>query len=197
MARLSAWLLAASAICLAAAPLLLGDGYDWLANTTSESAAQDLSGAWLARTGFVLFGVGVVAIASVRHDSWGSLATTFHVLFGLSMVVAAVFSNRPITSDVPVDTLEDSIHSIAATTVGFAFAGGVAAVGYRRWWTGGRSVFDLVAVSASVVIPLAMVGLADVAGLLQRTMFLLAYGWYLIEALKPVELPATSWAHMR
>jgi len=53
--------LGASAAALAAAPALMPASYSWISDTTSQSAAQGLSGAWLARLGFVLLGLSVMA----------------------------------------------------------------------------------------------------------------------------------------
>lgn len=151
----------------------------------------------MARTGFVLLGVSVVWLAKIRTANWGKRGASLHAAFGLLMIAAAIFSNRPITAGIPNDALEDSLHSVAATVMGFAFAGGVAFVGYRRWWAGARSVVDIIAVVASVVVPLSMVAFADIAGLAQRIMFLIAYIWYAVEAVRPDRpAPITSSARM-
>ena len=63
--------LAASAAALAMAPALMPAGYSWVSQTTSESAAQGLSGAWLARLGFLLFGLSVLLLADVDRRGWG------------------------------------------------------------------------------------------------------------------------------
>jgi hypothetical protein len=68
--------LAASAVALALAPLLMPPSYSWLSMTTSESAAQGVGGAWLARLGFVLFGLsGWLLVVVVRHREWGPAAS--------------------------------------------------------------------------------------------------------------------------
>jgi hypothetical protein len=38
--------------------------YSWVSNTTSESAAQGVQGAWMARLGFVLFGMSVILLVA-------------------------------------------------------------------------------------------------------------------------------------
>jgi hypothetical protein len=81
--------LGASVVALALAPALMPDGYSWLSMTTSESAAQGAYGAWLARLGFVLFGLSVLLLASVRRAGWGPTATALHAAFGLLMLAAA------------------------------------------------------------------------------------------------------------
>lgn len=174
--------LALSALALALAPMLMPDSYSWIVNTTSESAAQGVSGAWLARLGLGAFGLAVLALAW-SHKSWVPAAKYSHLGFGFLMLVAAVASARPWIDGSPFDVAEDQVHSIAATAMGFAFAFGIFAVvlGERR--SGGPiRPLDLIAISASVAIPLAMTALPELAGLFQRLMFVVAYVWYAVAA---------------
>jgi hypothetical protein len=101
------------------------------------------------------------------------------------MAAAAAFSHRPWQPGRDFDSTEDLLHSVAATGMGFAFAAGVVATavvaarrGDRR-----RTALDVVAVVASLVLPLAMGVLPQVDGVLQRLMFAVAYAWYAWEAL--------------
>jgi hypothetical protein len=171
-----------SLIALAAAPLVMPDSYSWIADTTSESAAQGLDWAWVARLGFVTLGTGVILLAAYRRSEWGEWGASFHFAFGILMLAAAVFSNRPIEAGVPADMLEDTIHSVAASLMGFAFAGGVVAVVLRRR-PARPEALDFVAVIASAAIPLGMAMWPESAGLLQRVMFLIAYAWHARQAL--------------
>jgi hypothetical protein len=183
--------LAASAAALAVAPTLMPTSYSWVAHTTSESAAQGVPGAWLARLGFVTFGFAVLAIAGFARHLWGPLAARLHGVFGMLMVAAASFSARSWEPGVPFDAVEDVLHSVAATAMGFAFAFGVVAVAWRVWRAGGGLRWlDITAVTASVVLPLAMVGWEQFAGALQRAIFIVAYVWYAIEALRAQRAPA-------
>jgi hypothetical protein len=174
--------LALSAVALAAAPAVLPAAYSWVAHTTSESAGQGVAGAWLARSGFVLLGVCVLVLARTAGPRWGSPATWLHSTFGGLMIAAAVFSARPWDPTAPFDRVEDLLHSVAATGMGFAFALGVAAVAWRRHGAGaGPHWRDGVAVLAAVALPLAMTWWPGSAGVLQRAMFLVAYAWYGLE----------------
>jgi hypothetical protein len=80
-----------------------------------------------------------------------------------------------------VDAGENTLHSVAASVMGFAFAfGGLAVAGGRpvRWrW------IDVTAVVASVALPLAMARFGSVDGVLQRAMFVVAFCWYGTEAM--------------
>jgi len=171
--------LVVSATLLAVSPLVLTDVYSVLTNTTSEAAAQATNGAWVARGAFFLFGLAVLGLVSLKNN-WPPSARWLHRLFGVSMLAVAVFSHRPIASGVPYDVFEDTLHSVAATAMGFAFAAGVLVVGWERiprW-----RLLDLIALAASIAIPVAMGLAGDWAGLLQRLLFLIAYVWYVAEA---------------
>jgi hypothetical protein len=176
-------LLALSLTALLVAPLLIPEGYSWLTHTTSESAAQGLEGAWLARSGFLLFGFGVVWLAGAASGTWARAATWMHLAFGVLMISTAAFSHRPFIPGVPFDPVEDWLHSLTATLMGFAFAFGVLGRFLQRGARlNGVGLIDLVAVGASVFIPLLMASNVSLVGLAQRLMFLVAYLWYGMEA---------------
>lgn len=168
-----------SALSLGLAPLAMPDGYSWILHSTSESAAQGLSGAWVARLGFLLFGLGVLWLAASPVRGWGVWASLMHGCFGVMMLGTAAFSHRPWLPGVPFDPVEDLLHSATATCMGFAFAIGVVLVALNRPRAEALSrLFDAVAVLASVVLPLAMSLGTPYTGVLQRSMFLMAYVWY-------------------
>ena len=176
--------MAVSVLALGTAPLLMPASYDWLVHTTSESAAQGVPFAWVARLGLAAFGVGVVAVVMRTTVRWGPTACTLHVAFAVAMLASAAFSARSWEFGAAFDHAEDLAHSVAATTMGFAFAFGVLAVGLRSGRPAPRHWFDVVAIVASVALPLGMLGLPQLAGLLQRVMFVIAYAWYAAEALE-------------
>lgn len=176
-------LLLLSAACLGAAPLALPGSYSWLTHTVSEAAAQGLHGAWVAKMGFLLMGSAVLWLASLASPRWGRWGTAMLRLFGVMMVSTAVFSHRPWLPDVPVDTTEDVLHSLTATVMGFAFAGGVLGVLLQRQSPASLTrAFDAVAIASSVILPLGMMVWIGYTGALQRLMFAIAYVWYGVEA---------------
>lgn len=178
-------LLILSATALLLAPLALPDGYSWIVHTTSESAAQGLEGAWVGRLGFLLMGFAVLWLASLCRPWWGGAGATLLGTFGVMMLATAAFSHKPWLPAVAWDPFEDFLHSLTATAMGFAFAIGVVVVGVRR--SGASTVdrvLDLMAVSASVILPLAMSASEGFTGVLQRLLFLAAYLWYGREALR-------------
>ncbi len=176
MAIIGAFLV--SIACLVIAPTVLPADYSVSAHTVSESAAQGTDGAWLGRTGIFLFGLGVFWL-SVSKRTWALSARIVHGAFGILTIAAAVYSHRPLLDGVPYDRFEDTLHSIASTAMGFAFAIGVLIVGWRR--VSGWKVIDFFAIAAAVAVPIGMTVTPDYAGLWQRGMFAIAYVWYILE----------------
>jgi hypothetical protein len=68
--------------------------------------------------------------------------------------------------------------------MGFAFAFGVVATVLSRAKGVGRlRMHDILAVAASVLIPLGMIAVPEVDGLLQRLMFAIAFAWFALETI--------------
>jgi TRAP-type C4-dicarboxylate transport system permease small subunit len=173
-------LVAAALALLTSAPLFIPASYDWLTNTTSESAAQGIKGAWIARLGFVVFAVGVAVI--VQTVPWPRTARIVHELFAFGLVGTAAFPTRP-WFDVAYNHTDDRLHSIAATLVGISFVAGTALV--ARWEQTSRHWIDAGASVTATTLAVLMSTVPAVDGMLQRALFLLAAAWYLGEVLAP------------
>jgi hypothetical protein len=171
-------LLAFSALALASAPLLMPASYSVLTHSVSESAAQGVEGAWLARTGLALLGASVLMLGLRPPRHWTRWARAAHISFGVSMVATAVFSHAPWDGS-PHDRFEDFLHSAASFGVGMSFTIGVVLVALTGR-SARRRALDLVAIVAAIAIPLIMPRI-DAGGLAQRTMFLIAILWYGME----------------
>lgn len=175
-------LLAGSAACISAAPWVVGDSYSMVRLTVSESAAQGLGGGWVTRLGFVMLGVAVAVASHVCSQRWGAAGRWMHRVYAAAVIAAAVFSDAP-WNGAPYDEAENALHSAAAALTGVAFSLGVLAVGFGRGRPPpGMRIFDWVTVGASVVVPPAMYVFVAIEGLAQRSMFLVTFLWYGLEA---------------
>ncbi len=177
-------LLLLSAVALGVAPLLMPASYSSVANTTSESAAQGVEHAWVARLGFLSLGLAVLRLAAALRTSWARGPQWLHIAFGVLMTATAAFSHRSWVAGARFDPVEDVLHSFTATAMGFAFSFGVLArlLQRGRQREPGRAL-DAVALVVATVIPLLMARFAGLDGVIQRLMFLVAYLWYARETL--------------
>lgn len=176
--------LALSATAVALIPAVMPSDYSWVSQTTSEAGAQGLRGAWLSRLSFLLFGLSVLLLAGISRRRWGAVDTACHAGFGALMTAAAAFSHRPWQQADTFDRTEDVLHSVSATAMGFAFAAGVLTVALSRTALRRVRILDVLAVLASVAIPIGMSAAPAIDGLLQRSMFAVAYAWYALEAVR-------------
>lgn len=180
-------LLLMSAFCVYIAPLVMPRDYNWLTNAISEAAAQGLQYAWLTRLGFLMFGLAVLWLVVYKRDTWSRGVSWMQLIFAVSMLGTAAFSHKPWIAAVPYDPFEDFLHSVTATSMGFAFAFGVIARLIQRSRNiRHQKVLDLVAIIAATVITPIGEYMPSIAGLLQRMMFAIAYLWFMYEALYPV-----------
>lgn len=177
--------LAVAALCLALAPLAMPEDYSWASRSISESAAQGVQGAWVARTGFLLMGLGAVLTALASADRWRNPGAVLLGLYGVLMMSASALSTRSWRPDAAYNAQESTLHSTVATAMGFCYALGVLAVLVAdRGMPAGRRVLGLAALTSSVTVPLGMLAAPSIAGVLQRAMFALALLWLALEALQ-------------
>ncbi|MDH3293030.1 MAG: DUF998 domain-containing protein [Acidimicrobiia bacterium] len=174
-------LLAAALIAFAVAPTLVAESYSWVEFGISESAAQGVEGAWLARVGMILFGLAVLWLVGLGHRDWGPLATAMHLLFGVSMFGVAAFAAKSWEDGAAFVETEDALHSAFAATAGFGIVVGIAVLIVRRRRRSVRAALpDWVAFLVTALIPLT--ASTDIWGLMQRIMFFAAAAWYAREA---------------
>nr|WP_246256663.1 DUF998 domain-containing protein [Isoptericola halotolerans] len=177
-------MLAASATLVAFAPLVVQDSYDVVRHSVAHAAGQGVPGAWVARSGFVLVGLAVLLEAARSAQAWGAWGRGAHGVYGLGMICLAVVSHRPWYSS-RWDPVEDSLHTVAATTVVAAFVVGVLAVAIRRGPRPGPiRVADVVAVGAAVLLTAVALTMPALEGAAQRLLFAVGYAWYGIEAVR-------------
>jgi len=174
--------LLAVAIVALVTPFAMPASYSWTEHGISESAAQGVDGAWVTRTGFILFGLAVLWLTRLRRDAWKLVGTGLHGAFAVSMFAVAAFSAKSWEPDAVYVESEDVLHSVFAGIIGFGLIVGVVAVMVaRRLPTTRAALPDIAAIIIPTAISLTMS--TSIWGLLQRTMFLTAAAWYTREAI--------------
>jgi len=174
-----------SILLLLYAPNLMPESYNWIEHTTSESAAQGISGAWMARLGFIIFGMAVLWQSQLLKSQWSRASYICFIAFGISMISTAAFAIKPWDLNLPFDKFEDNLHTVGSNLVGFSFSLGVLTVLFQRKKNEILSIiYDLIALLSAVIIPLMMFNIDGIAGVAQRSMFTIAFIWYIKETVK-------------
>ena len=169
--------LAISATLLGAAPAWMPRGFDWRRHTVSDSAAQDLPHAWLARAGLALLGIASVQLA-IDAAHLGSAARLGLALFGVGMISSGAWSRRPWQHTASFDQRADRIHSLSARTAGMGYvAAGLAHVSDRWHVADTHLAITVAAQVTALVCPAITFRVPRVGGVAQRVMFGVSYLW--------------------
>ncbi|HEY0625531.1 MAG TPA: DUF998 domain-containing protein [Allosphingosinicella sp.] len=174
--RIAAIFLLLSLAALTLAPLAMPSSYNWIDHTTSESAAQGVPNAWIARLGFASWGMAALLLAARKLRMGEKLGAAALTIFGVSMAGAASFSTKPWEGGSEYSAFADQAHTFFASTMGMAFLiaviSGPAVRRERPHWT------EAAAFLAALLMPTVMAVEPTVAGAAQRFMFLFAYIWF-------------------
>jgi len=153
-------------------------GYSILKNTTSHLGAQNAPNAWIMNLVFLLLGVAVILEAWFHLKPY-RVQQFLLGIFGLGLLGVAIFQHGPIIEGISADLFEDMMHSVFATTVGFSFILFAVSTAFIETKRTRRVSALLIAVLAASLSAL-MFAVPDLAGLWQRIMFILAFGWLII-----------------
>ena len=193
-------LLSGSVVCLAVAPFLLPDGYSWIAHTVSESGGQGVGWGWVVRIGVLMAACAGFLMVALAGRRWSLGARFFIRFYSAALIGVALVADGSWDDSRPYNHLEAFFHTFSAFWAAVGFALGVLLVSLRRTgvspWV--RS-YDLLLVAATITIPILMLVFEPYAGMLQRTLALLGYGWLFMETwlvgsevVSPVPSPSTA-----
>ena len=101
-------------------PFYSVESYSILENTSSQLGAQHAPYAWVMNTTFILLGLGSMLSGWPYLKGYG-----FHklalLIFGFSLIGAAIYQHAPIVAGVAIDIEEDRMHSIFSSLTGASF----------------------------------------------------------------------------
>lgn len=157
-------------------PFYSADTYSIIKNTTSHLGAQSANNAWIINVTFVLVGISCVL------EAWLHLGKFwFHrillSIFGLSLVFTGIFHHAPIIEGVVIfNSLEDRLHSIFATIVGFSFTIFAISSAFIEKAVKHR-IIDISVGFTATILSVLMLYLPDYSGIWQRAIFIISFTW--------------------
>jgi hypothetical membrane protein len=167
------WLVAT----LVAAHVLAPDSYSLVTNTMSELGAQNTENAWVARAGYIGFGVLLAChysgdLVHVRRV-WAQALLL--LLYGSTIALTGVFSTAPFEGGVFSEP-ESLLHSVFATLAGAFLSAAIFIAAWRaltrrsRWRHAGSLAFVALASALFAAIP-------EYRGISQRALWLGGLWW--------------------
>lgn len=163
---------------LVGAHLLAPDSYSLVANTLSELGAQKYEYAWLARAGFIGFGVLLAWHFSgdLVHVQRFWAQAMLLLLYGSSVALTGMFSAGPFETGVTFSEPEAFLHSIFATMAGVCLSGAILISAWRAGTP--RDRWKHIGVLAFVTVASALFGaFPEYQGVSQRLLWIGGLGW--------------------
>ncbi|MDC7237668.1 MAG: DUF998 domain-containing protein [Sphaerochaetaceae bacterium] len=153
-------------------PFFSFEGYSILSNTTSHLAAQSSPFAWVMDLIFICLGVASILI---NYKTGVVYHQVFGCIFGFSLIMTAFFPHAPLVTNVLPNLFFDKMHSIFASITGFsftmlAFGHGIVSREKQRFW-------GFVMATIAILVSMGMMMFPSFMGILQRIMFMSAFGW--------------------
>jgi len=158
-----------------ALPFYSADTYSIIKNTTSHLGAQSTPNAWIMNVAFVLVGISCVLEAWLHLGRFWFQKILLNI-FGLSFVFTGIFHHAPIIEGVIFDSLEDILHSIFATIVGFSFTIFAVSSAFIEKAAKHR-ITDITVGFTATILSVLMLYLPDYSGIWQRAIFIISFTW--------------------
>jgi hypothetical membrane protein len=159
-------------------PFYSVESYSILQNTTSHLGAQHAPYAWVMNTTFVLLGIGSMLSGWPYLKGYG-----FHklalLLFGFSLIGAAIYQHAPIVAGVAFDAKEDRMHSLFSSLTGASFTVFAMSAAFMLRHRTAKISALLVGVLA-VLLSVLIFTVPEFRGIWQRALFIVAFGWLIV-----------------
>lgn len=159
-------------------PFYSVESYSILLNTTSHLGAQHAPYAWVMNTTFILLGIGSMLSGWNYLKGYG-----FHklalLLFGLSLIGAAIYQHAPIVAGTVFDAKEDNMHSVFSSLTGASFT--VFAMSTAFILKHRTAKISAISVSVlAVLLSVLIFTVPEYRGIWQRVLFIVAFGWLIV-----------------
>ena len=150
-------------------------GYSIIGNTLSELGAQSAPHAWIMNFMFIVLALGSV-LAGWRYFEGFIFHRIVLAFFGISLMLMAFFNHAPIRPDIQYNLTEEALHAYFSCTAGLSFVILSITTGFILDKQQDR-LLALAAGTAFLLLSVLMSEADRSAGIWQRLMFILSFGW--------------------
>ena len=156
-------------------PLFSGPEYSMVRNTLNDLGAQSSKGAWIMNLIFIMLGFGSV-VAGWKYFEGFLFHRIILGLFGISLILMALFNQAPVSPDIRYNKLEDGWNAYFTVTAAISFIILAFATSFIMEWQRDRIISLAVGISA-IFLSVLMSEAHQLAGIFQRLQFVISFGW--------------------
>jgi hypothetical membrane protein len=160
-------------------PLFSAEGYSIVKHTTSQLGAQKTPNSWVMNIIFVMMGITSIWAGWLHYEGFW-FQRILILIFGISLVLVAIYSHAPITEGLTFNKKYDKLHSLFASTTGFSFT--VLAIS-TAFFKEGKSemILPIMIGVLATILSLLIFKVENLTGIWQRLMFITTFGWMIYE----------------
>jgi hypothetical membrane protein len=156
-------------------PVYSTPGYSIIRNTLSQLGAQNTPNAWIMNFTFLTLGIGSI-IAGWRYFDGFAFQRLFLVLFGFSLMLAAVFNHAPVNNLIQYKIQEDGWHSYFIFTAVLTFVILTVSTTFILEEQSSRLLTTAAGVTV-IFLSILVSEVPNAAGVWQRLLFIISFGW--------------------
>jgi len=160
-------------------PFYTADGYSVVRHTTSQLGAQQTPNSWIMNLTFVMMGIASIYAGWSHYGKYWFHKVVLSI-FGVSLLLTAVFSHSPINYDVNFSVREDELHSLFASSTGFSFCILAISTGLIKKKNSAKILPVLIGIAATL-LSIMMLEVEMYKGIWQRLIFIISFGWMIYE----------------
>jgi len=174
-------------IALTVAHFLADDSYQWQVNSISQLGAQTYDKAWIIHFGFIAFGIIVLLTGTsrIRMDVRYWFRETPIMIYGFAILLSGIFSAEPFMAGVAYSTQEAQLHGLFATVAGFALTTAILMFTFTDV-PNSRKIVHFIALVLVTGFSLLFGVLPNVAGIMQRLLWVAGFSWLLYLGFNPI-----------
>jgi hypothetical membrane protein len=167
-------------IVLILAHFFADDSYQWQANSISQLGAQAYDKAWIIRFGFIGFGILILltGIRRIKKDKRYWFREIAIMIYGFAILLSGIFSAEPFVEGVSYSAQEAQLHGLFATVAGFALTIAILMFTFTDA-PNSKRIGHFIALVLVTVFSLLFGLLSNIAGIIQRLLWLAGFTWLL------------------
>ena len=160
-------------------PYFSAEGYSIVQHTTSQLGAQKTPNAWVMNIIFALMGITSIWAGWVHYEGFW-FQRILLLIFGISLILVAIYSHAPITEGLAYSIKSDNLHSLFASTTGFSFTVLAIATAFIKE-DKPEMILPIAIGVLATILSLLMFKVEGFMGIWQRLMFISTFGWMVYE----------------
>jgi hypothetical membrane protein len=160
-------------------PFFSAEEYSIVKHTTSQLGAQKTPNSCIMNIIFASMGITSIWAGWVHYEGFW-FQRILLLIFGISLILVAIYNHAPITEGLTFSDKSDKLHSLFASTTGFSFTILAISTAFIKEEKP-EMILPLAIAVLAIILSLLIFKVEGFMGIWQRLMFISTFGWMIYE----------------